>query len=390
MSTLDELTTPLTRDEARDAIYAAIASLGVDVTSWKPGAAMRATISGVAIVLSALSKLQALIAASGFLARAEGDWLTLVAKYVYGVDRIEGTFATGNVTLTNGGGGVFAIGVGDLVVAHEDTGKTYRNTAAFTLHASETLDIAVQADELGSASTATPDKITEFVTTLLQVTVTNESSLVGLDEEDDQTLRLRCAEKLGTLSPNGPRDAYAFIARSATRADGTSIGVTRVKTVADGAGNLTVYVADDDGPITGTVGDLDTDLGRVDDAIQRLAAPLAVAATTVSASAHLIAITYSLWIRDTTGASNSDIQDAIALKLTEYLATSPIGGHVISPATGTIYKSTLEAVIGSVYPAETLKITVSVPAGDVSIADSEAPVVGTLTPTITQVHEGTI
>src|SRR5690606_22967724 len=136
MTTLEELTTPLTREEIEEAIYSTLAAKGVRTTSWKSGGVARTIITGTSIVLSAFSRLQALIAKGGFLDIAEDEWLTLVARHVYGVERIEGTFASGEVTLTNTGGGVFAGDAGDLVFSCSSgpaEGKTYRNTAAYSL-----------------------------------------------------------------------------------------------------------------------------------------------------------------------------------------------------------------------------------------------------------------
>ena len=77
---LDDLTTPLTVDECKAAIYATIEARGTSTTAWEPGAVARTIIAGVSIVLAAMSVLIALIAKSGFLSLSEGDWLTVVAR----------------------------------------------------------------------------------------------------------------------------------------------------------------------------------------------------------------------------------------------------------------------------------------------------------------------
>jgi phage-related baseplate assembly protein len=379
---LAELTTPLTRAEVETAIYTALASKGVSTTSWKPGAVVRTLIFGVALVLSAASSLQAKIAESGFLALATQDWLTAVALYVYGVTRDTGAFATGTVTLTNNGGGVYAGGIGDLVVQNPSTKKTYRNTAAYTLAAGPATEavVPVQADEIGTASTSTPDTITAFVTTLLGVAVTNPTALVGRDPESDPALRTRCLAKTGTLSPNGPKDAYTYVALSAKKADGvTSVGVTRVRVIADGDGNVTVYVASASGAITGTSGDPETDLGAVHDAIQTQAVPLAVTETTVAATNKLILITYEIWLRDTLGQTEALVEEAIEDALDDFVSTYPIGGFVIPPASGKVYLSAIETVIGSVFPEHTVKLEVTIPAGDTDLLINEVPVPSTIT-----------
>lgn len=384
MATLDELTTPLTRTEIEAAIYAAIEARGVKTSSWKPGAVARTIVAGVALVLSAFSSLQQKIAESGFLQLAEGDWLTIVAREVYGVERNTGTFAAGNVTFDNTGGGVYSPGVGDVIVLNSTTGKTYRNTEAFTLAAFETgKSVAVEAVEIGADSTAAPGDIDTLETVLLGVTVTNPTALVGKDPETDAELRTRCLAKTGTLSPNGPADAYRYLALSAETDDGVSAGVTRVTTTADGEGNVTVYVATATGPVAGSIGDTTTPLGAVDEAIQTQAVPLAVTATVLSATANTIAITYEVWVRSTIGLTVAEIDALVSTALATFLSAQPIGGSRKVPGGGFVFVDALEGVIAeAVGTAYLIDLVITVPAADVSIAASEAPVLGTVTPTI--------
>lgn len=386
MATLEELTEPLTREEVEDAIYAALAASGVATTSWKPGAVARTIIAGVSIVVSAFSTLQARIAESGFLETASGDWLALVAYYVYGVDKDNGTFAAGNVQFDNGGGGVFSPGVGDIIVSNSTTGKTYRNTAAFTLAAFETGKLVpFQAVEIGADSTSPVGFIDTLETTMLGVTVTNPGALVGTDAETDPQLRVRCLAKTGTLSPNGAADAYRFIALEATKDDGANAGVTRVTTVPDGSGNVTVYVADGSGTLTGAIGDTSTSLGAVDEAIQTKTVPLAVTATTVAATALPVAVTYEVWVRDTVSEEASTIEANIATALTTFLAGEAIGGSKKVAGGGFVFKEALESIIGATVGKDYLiDKSVTVPAADLSVAANEAPVAGTVT--VVNVH----
>ena len=381
---LADLTTPLTVAEAKQAIYDAIAAQGVSTTNWKPGATARTIVAGLAIVLAAFSTLQALIAKSGFLSLAEKDWLTLVARHVYGVERDLGTFAAGEITLTNAGGGVYSGDAGDLVF-YSSAGslKSYRSTAAYSLGAMGTTTVAIEAIEIGASSTVGAGEIDTMVTTLTGVTCSNAAALVGMDAETDAALRVQCEAKLGSLSPNGPRDAYTYLAKSAKKADGvTPIGVTRVLTVADGVGGVDVYVATASGSVTGTVGDLATDLGRVDEAIQTQCAPLGITARVQSASPLAIDITYELWLLDTSGLTDPLVEAAVLAALLTYVTTQPIGGVVISPAAGKVYVSALETVIGAAVRAATttdvyvVKVAVTLPAADVAVAVTQCPMLG--------------
>lgn len=383
--TLAQLTTPLTRAEVEAKIYEVIALRGTSTTSWKPGAVVRTMITACAIILSAFSELTALIARSGFLELASKQWLALVAWYVYGVEKEYATFAAGEVTLTNAGGGIYTIDPGDLIVRNPTTGKQYRNTSPIDLAALATLAVPVQAIEAGSSSSSGPHTITEFLTPLLGVTVDNALALVGRDDEEDPALRARCSEKLGSLSPMGPWDAYSYAARNATRPDGSKVGVTRVRTVKDDSGNLAVYVASATGAVPGTVGDLTSDLGIVDEAVQRWAAPLCVTATTASAAPVAIPVSYQVWLYSSSGLTESEIADTIEARLIAFMSGQPIGGNIVGTDPGKVFVDAIRTAIGTALP-QIFHVVVAVPAADVVLTISQVPVIGTVTPlSITQV-----
>lgn len=379
MATLTELTTPLTRAEIEASIYAAVAARGAKTTGWKPGAVVRTIIVGVAIVLSGLSRLLSELAKMGFLELAEEEWLTLVALYVYGVTRDEGSFATGTVTLDNTAGGSYSGVAGDLLFVNSSSGKTYRNTAAYSVAPLETgVSVAVQAVELGTDSNAAATEIDGFASSpLTGVTVSNALAITGTDREEDPSLRTRCYEKTGTLSPNGPRDAYSFIAKAALRPDGTSIGVTRTRTIADGEGGVTLYVADADGPLAGG------DVTIIQDAIESTVAPLAVTPTVTNATAVTIAVTYELWASDVSGFTAAEIEAQVLARLQAWAALQPIGGHRKTGVTqGRVYLEAIEAVIGAVRGDETVDLAVTLPAANVDLDADEVPALGAVTATV--------
>lgn len=384
---LDELTTALTRQQIEASIYEVLGHIGVNTTVWKPGAVVRTMIVAASIVLAGFSQLVAAIARSGFLELADGPWLTLVAKYVYGVDRHEATFAAGELTLVNSGGGIFELDPEDLVVANPSTGRTYRNTEAVELGAGETLTIQIRATEAGSASSAVPGAITSIETPpMLGVTCSNALAIVGDDEEKDPALRTRCYEKLGALSPFGPGDAYAFAARGARRSDGTLVGVTRVRTVRAPGGHVTTYVASTTGGIDGDPDDLETDLGLVNEEIQTKAGPLAVTAWTQSATPVAIAVTYEVWAYNTSGLTDAQFLTAIADRLATFMASQPIGGNVIGLEPGKVFHTAITTAIGSTRP-EIFRVAVTSPADDtdVELSIGEVPVLGTVVGVVHQV-----
>ncbi len=102
---ISQLITGLTPLQVKGKIYQTLAQLRVNTTNWKPGGVVRLIISAASIVLSALSITISLIAQSAFLGTSQGDWLTIVALYVYGVTRAPAVSAAGLVTFTNSEGG---------------------------------------------------------------------------------------------------------------------------------------------------------------------------------------------------------------------------------------------------------------------------------------------
>jgi hypothetical protein len=393
--TLDELSEPLTAAELEEQLYTAVSAQGISTTTWKPGAVTRVIISALAIVLAALSLLIAFLARSGFLELATGDWLDLVAQQVYGTTRIQETFATGVVTLTNdtGVGSFVDVQPGDLIVRN-GAGKTYRNTEVFTLPATPlaTVDVDVQAEEAGSASSSGPATITSFVTPFIGCSVTNATDLVGSDRETDATLRARARAKTGSLSPNGPKDAYFYIATSQKRGNGTAIEVTRARFIPDGFGGIDIYLADKDGSIAGTVGDPNSDLGIVNSAIQEYATPLGVTARPASATPQAIAVTYEIWVESAVGFSEAELEDNVLDALKAYLGSVAVGGERLPLiAGGWVYRSALIAAIAGAAKSSSdaaavgehfVRVDLLAPAADVSIGTSSAPTLGTLTPTV--------
>jgi phage-related baseplate assembly protein len=367
---LDDLTEPASRDEVQAAMYRIYATLGVSTTSWAAGAIVRTVSVAVSAILSSFSVLQAEIAASGFMELAEDDWLTLCARYVYGVERIDATFATGKITLTNGGGGVFTLDPDDLIVSSPSTGKSYRNTAAISLGAGVTLtDVPIQAVEAGNTSTAGPDTITVLTTFLIQVTCTNPAAVVGSDAESDAALRARCREKLGSLSPMGPWDAYAYAARISERAPGENIGITRTRVLKDGYGHVTLIVADPDGVVA------PSDVDIINENIQREATPLAVSSSTESAVPVPFTVSYEAWVYNTSGNNDDQIRDLIRLRVANFFAAQPIGGNLLTPTPpGFIFQDAIRAAVAAALQPQIFHVLVSSPASDTTLATTEVGV----------------
>lgn len=360
---LATLLTPMTSEDVKRSIYSVIGKVGVDTTVWKPGAVVRTIIAAVSIILAALTVLVSYIAQSGFLLLAQGVWLTLVARYVFNVERELATFATGTLTLVNTGGGVFTYDAGDFSVQNPDTKKTYHNVEGFTLAASSTLTIDIIADEVGAGSTSLLGTIVTILATLSLVTCSNPTAAVGLDDELDPDLQVRCLDKLGSLSPNGPPDAYAFVARSALRADGTRIGVNRVAVDRDGYGNVYVTAATASGGVTGSSADPSTDLGALQLAIQTKCTPLGVTPWLRSAVGVMQGVTYTAYSYNVSGLTTAGIVAAANAALAQLFAKLPIGGHVLIAGIGFVYQDEMKAAITAAVPS-VFHVVFSIPSAD--------------------------
>jgi len=357
------------------------AALGLPVSSWQPGDPTRTTYHYLAEILETLEVMLADFCAAGFLDYAAGDWLILLAKQVFNVDAIPATFATCTVLLSNAGGGVYDFEPGDITFRNSSTDRTYRNTTGGHLGASGTLLLEAIADEAGSDSSAAVGEIDELVTTLLGVTCANTTAAVGQDAESPESIRSRCRAKLGALSPNGPRDAYAYVAREPSLTGTTNI--TRVRVFPDSdTGDVAVYVAGPAGPVS------TADLAAATAAILRWATPLTITPLVANAVAVPVPLTYTLWIYRAVNRSDAEVKTAIADAFARMLATQPIGGDVVPPATtGALYRTLVESTVRGVYPADAFRVAVVAPAVDVALANNQVAVAGAVTGTIVFVDD---
>ncbi len=239
-----------------------------------------------------------------------------------------------------------------------------------------TLSLDVVADDPGSDGSASATDIDALVTTLLSVTCSNADTAVGLDEETDESLRSRCRDKLGSLSPEGPAAAYSYVARNPDLA--LTSGVTRVRVYPDSTtGQVLVYLAGPSGGVSSG------DRTLVETAIVTYATPLCITPTVLAASNHTIAVTYTVWLYASVSKTSSEVQAAIATALESLFAVRPIGGDIIPPATtGAFDPSLIVSAIRAAFPDKVFKVTVAAPAASVALTNAEVPVLGAVSPTV--------
>jgi hypothetical protein len=358
---------------------------------------------------------ESLTPSPGFLsAKGRGD---------YGTTRIDKTFATGTVTITNGSGSALTFlpdtltFVRSTVSAATGLPVTYRNAAApsiytnpdgsVTIAASGTLDIPIRAEIAGTDSNANPSTVTLQTYLGVGVTATNAASALGGDREQADKYRIRCRLAPSAISPHGPADAYRYIALSARKDDdgnifyfqtadattglgidsdgnivtlpdaqGTSMGVTRVQVILDRTTRtVDVYFAAEAGDPGGTVV---TDLENLFDAIYW---PDCTTRSFNAASAHTIAVTYTVKVKSGPGVTSAGVQAAVSAALNAYFENVDIGGYDQTAGAGTLYADEVKAIIASA--AGAYHTVMTLPSGDVSLSVGEVPVLGSVTATVT-------
>jgi hypothetical protein len=272
--------------------------------------------------------------------------------------------------------------IGDLIVAHEITGKLYRNVAAVTIAASDTTeDIEIEAVEVGTTSNASVGAVTVIVGPAMDgVTISNPESVLGSDDETKVALIDRSRAKMSALSPLGPKDAYNYVAQTPEYAE-TGTAITRSTTFADpDTGEVSVYLA------TATGAPDAPDVAIVQAAFDEWAEPWCTTSTAVAATEVTVAVTYEIWLRSS--LTEAQIRLAISNALSVYFAATRIGGVLIPPATeGKIYVGGLEVVIAASTTDAgtaigTVRVTVTLPAADEELANNEVAVLGTVTGTV--------
>lgn len=381
---LDQLTTPLTVDQIKTSIYSTLASVGTNTSNWKPGAVVRTIIAAVAIVMAAFSTLIALVVRGGFLLVARGAWLDLVGVNTFNEARIDATFATGAIILNNNGGGNFVEAAEAVTFGNSRTGKTYRNVAPFTLAPNQQgLSVTIHAVEAGAASSALPGEIT-LVSSLAAVAVVSPNAITGLDAELDPVYAGRCQAKTGALSPNGARDAYRFVAAGAKRADGSAIGVNRVRVAPPlGDGFVDIYCAGPSGAISGDPSNPATDLGAIQLAIETSCTPMAITPRVHSVAAVAQDVSYEIWLYNNAGLAATDVTGAIAAALSVYFSIFPIGGLLANGLQGFLYRDAVIALIAATQVAgadlPVVHTVINTPAADVPVAANTVLTPGAIT-----------
>lgn len=319
---VDDLFTAKTAPEIRADMVADLISLGVPADQWRSGGVASTILTVASMAMALFSTIVVGLIKGFFLPTATGGALRLLAYYIYGVTVRDASFATGNVTLTNSGGGIYNVAAGGYTCLNSSTNVTYTNDAAFSLGANTSVSVSVIATTAGSAGNAAPGAINANVTSLLGVTVTNASALVGLDEPTDEAIRQECLDRLGALGNRGVRVAYAYAVQVATNSvTGQPVNINRWSiTSSSPTATVTTYVASPSG-----VPD-SNDVTGVATSIEANARPEGVTAVVSAVTAVPYTRSITVWCKMPDAVGAAQTKTAIDSALVSFISTYPIGG----------------------------------------------------------------
>jgi hypothetical protein len=404
MLSFTDLIAPIQASSVKNTLYMLMTRVGLDTTTWKVGSPIRTLTAALSVWNAAYTQWASNAIKLKFLQESSGDWLSAVAKFDWGTTRSLAQPAAGNVTFVNASTSSITLDPEDLTITYTKTNSdqstskyTYHNTATFTVAPSASTSSAIEADQVGFASTLPAGATVTLSPAITGLSVTVTSTLLGVDDESDQRLVNRAEKSTAAISPNGPNEAYEVVALAATNADGSLIcGKCRVV-----SGNPVTLVVESPsgGVVPGDLNDITTPLGRLNVAIQTMVVPLGVTAVLQVVVQAVVAITYTAYVDATSSLSDDQIKGYIETSLDELFASYPIGGYVIPTAlidgdhlSGTrwIFIDSIKSAIQDatqnlaniVNPVIKVTVSTSSGTGDISVGATTQAVKGTTNATV--------
>jgi phage-related baseplate assembly protein len=151
--------------------------------------------------------------------------------------------------------------------------------------------------------------------------VRQDAGIPPFAEESDADLRAACRAKLASISGLGPRGAYEWAVRQATRLDGTPTAITRVL-VPEGSWTATINVvlaSASGAPIAG-------DVTAASNAIEATARPSGIRVLKTPATEVPFARDVTIWARRTDGLDVEAVRAQAELAIAVGISTYPIAG----------------------------------------------------------------
>lgn len=243
------------RNEIEATLLAFLQDPDFPVTDWNSGAVMRTILElqteFIDDLIGRVDSTIPFVLTQGWADLADGDWLTAVARGIYGIARGLGTVATQTVTLAasaSAGTNVFTAGTRVFLATN---GQRYVTASGGTLSPSGTLAIDVTGESPGAAQ----GLVNRLESPLAGVSVVSSAikivstvSQYGSDDETDTALMGRCLGRWPELL-----ELLDTMDRAERWARAASTEVTRLRMDADSVnpGGVIVTVAGVSGAVSG-------------------------------------------------------------------------------------------------------------------------------------------
>lgn len=220
MLSLKQLLAPPTEAEALATIISVLQQAGFQATSWDSGSIQLTTLSLFSRAWSLIANTIADIAAGGFTTLATGDFLTLLARYIYNIERNAAQATLGKILLSSTAGGTTTFSAGDITVSTSPSGTpgavTFTCTAGGSILSGGSLSVAFAANVAGAAANIAPNSTLYLWTPIPGITATNPPiagsstwiTTPGADQENDTRLTLRCQGRWERLTYGNTEGAY--------------------------------------------------------------------------------------------------------------------------------------------------------------------------------------
>lgn len=392
MLTFQQLITPVTGAYLKTNIaIPALQSLGLQPQNWAPGGIASSLLTVLCNLIGyvpgtvfGLSQSVSNAIAQQWNSTATGVGLQLLSQYFYGFTPPLGTFASGQLTLTNTGGGVYTFAANAALFAStvansQGVFPTYTNVGVvvggvvvpggFTINPGQTITIQVQCTFLGSGGTSSPGFVTQIVTSMLGVTANNLGPIVGSDPLSDTALRQMNLDSLSVGSVYGPRSAYSYAIETATNlVTGTPVNINRWTFPTPGHQNtVIIYVTSpsgtvDSNDIAGIAQCIESGAGSTDprfhgarpDGVQVLPGTVTIGGNTIGAPAAATPVAYgpaiTVWCLAPKGTSSATIQTTILQALTTWFSSqaNPIGGITAADDANNTFTGIFESGISGI------------------------------------------
>lgn len=392
MLTLAQLMSVKDPEQALDEVLEIMRNLGFDTTqaeqdrqvgwSWQSGSFALVTATVAAKVWVFLSESISLRTKAMRNETAEDEALDWWGMSQYAQKRKASVAARHYLLLTDSKNtGPHTIANSLHVFKDSFNGVTFRNIAAGTIPLSGSVTIEVECEQAGTIGNSPNDRITQMVSSIAGVTVTNPAQVstgnsltrTGVDKESNVAYRRRNELKWTTLGPNAPRGAYEWFALNALDGSGNPVGITRVKVGGpNGFGAFSVYVAN--ATATATALQVSDVQAWIDTRKNPTAQPTVVAATEVPINNTIRIVTAR--------GQGPAAATAVSVALAAYVNSLNVGGFKLDPS-GTGYVLVSELISAAMNVDGVLQATATVTT-DYALTVSQVATVGALTVTHTE------